>query len=230
VYAWTYDPATGKVGEKTTLVTNMSNSDHTSRTLLLSQKSPGLLIVSRGSASNIDAEAADKASGHSQLKAFDIGALKSGSQPYDFKTAGTLLGWGLRNSVGVAEHPVTGGIWTVENSADQLKRNNVDIHQDNPGEELNFHGYLNGSTENQGGNYGYPNCFALWKTAGFPDLGGLKTGDQFSLTQSNTLSDSICNGQYVSPRLTFQAHVAPLDIKFNKDGSLALVTFHGSCK
>ena len=110
----------------------MSNSDHTTRTLLLSQRSPGLLLVSRGSDSNEDSDAKNKATGHSQLKAFDI--TKVGDQPYDFASQGTLLGWGLRNSVGVAEEPLTGGIWSVENSVDQMKRNGVDIHQDNPGE------------------------------------------------------------------------------------------------
>lgn len=229
VYSWTYDFGTGTVSNSNrTLVTGMANSDHTTRTLLMSQRVPGMLIVSRGSASNIDSDAADILSGHSQLKAFDIGALRDDLPPYDFTTQGSLLGWGLRNSVGVAEHPITGGIWSVENSVDQLERNGQDIHQNNPGEELNFHGYLNGSTESQGGNYGYPNCFALWSTSGFPDLGQLKTGDQFSASQTNNLNDQACAQKYVAPRLTFQAHTAPLDIKFNSDGTMAFVTFHGS--
>jgi glucose/arabinose dehydrogenase len=208
----------------------MANSDHVTRTLLLSHKTPGIMIVSRGSASNVDARATDITSGHSQLKAFDIGALRDDSPPYDFTTQGTLLGWGLRNSAGVAEHPVTGGIWSVENSVDQLRRNNADIHQDNPGEELNFHGYLNGTTEGQGGNYGYPDCYALWATSGFPNPGSLKTGDQFAVSQTDGLNDATCASRYVAPRLTFEAHTAPLDIKFNSDGSMAFVTFHGSCR
>lgn len=229
VYSWAYDAGTGTVGTSNrTLVTGMANSDHTTRTLLVSQKAPGMLLVSRGSASNVDAEAADISSGHSQLKAFDIGALGDGLPPYDFTTQGSLLGWGLRNSVGVAEHPVTGGIWSVENSVDQLMRNNRDIHQNNPGEELNFHGYLNGSTESQGGNYGYPDCFALWSTSSFPELGQLRTGDQFSVLQTDELNDRACATKYIAPRLTFEAHTAPLDIKFNSDGSMAFVTFHGS--
>lgn len=138
------------------------------------------------------------------------------------------MGWGLRNSVGVAEHPVTGGIFSVENSADQIDRSGTDIHQDNPGEELNFHGFLNGSTEDQGGNYGYPDCFAVWGTDGFPDLGNMTTGSQFVLNPSDTLNDTTCAQNYVAPRLTFQAHTAPLDIRFNNEGTTAYVTFHGS--
>jgi glucose/arabinose dehydrogenase len=231
VYAWAYDAASVNVsGSSRTLVVGMSNSGHTTRTLLLSPRVPGMLLVSRGSDSNEDQNAIDISSGHCQLKAFDIEKLGDDSQPYDFTTHGRILGWGLRNSVGVAEDPVTGGIWSVENSVDQLGRNGIDIHQDNPGEELNFHGYLNGSTENQGGNYGYPRCYALWETEGFPLLGTMSTGNQFAISGANSITDKTCAMDYVPPRLTFPAHTAPLDIKFAADGSGAFVTFHGSCK
>lgn len=57
--------------------------------------------------------------------------------------------------MGVGEHPLTGGIYTVENSADEITRQGVNIHQDNPGEELNFLGYLNGTQyADQGRNFG----------------------------------------------------------------------------
>lgn len=165
-------------------------------------------------------------SGHSQIRAFDIVNPPAG-RPYDYPSEGTLLGWGLRNSVGVAEHPVTGGIFSVENSADQVERNGTDIHQDNPGEEMNYHGFLNGSKENQGGNYGYPDCFALWGTD-IPNKGNLTVGSQFALDPSATLNDTTCARDFVPPRLTFQAHTAPLDMLFSSDGTAAYVTFHGS--
>lgn len=160
------------------------------------------------------------------------------------------MGWGLRNSVGVAEEPITGGIYSVENSADQLQRQGTDIHEDDPGEEMNYHGLLNGSTENQGGNYGYPNCFALWGTSSnFPNKGNLTVGSQFALNPDSTLNDTTCAEEYVAPRLTFQvshppksympegaqtltittqAHTAPLDLLFEPDGTTAYLTFHGS--
>ena len=133
--------------------------------------------------------------------------------------------WGLRNSVGVAEHPETGGLYSVENSADDVARDGVDVHQNNPGEEMNFHGTLVGNTDlSQGSNHGYPECFAAWDPSALPDNSGLVIGSQFSL---NATSDDICAGR-TAPRLTFQAHMAPLDVKFNSSGDQAWVTFHGS--
>lgn len=193
---------------------------------MLSQKALDTLIVSRGSSENMDMVAQQLNSGHSQIRAFDIGNLPSG-RPYDFPSEGRLLGWGLRNSVGVAEHPTTGGIFSVENSSDQIERNGTDIHEDNPGEEMNYHGSLNGSTEKQGGNYGYPDCFALWGTD-IPDIGNMTVGSQFALNPNNTLNDTTCAQAFVAPRLTFQAHTAPLDILFHPDGTTAYLTFHGS--
>ncbi|KAI3395227.1 hypothetical protein diail_1653 [Diaporthe ilicicola] len=234
VYRWSYDAAAGTVGKNETLVTNMSNTDHVSRTLLLSQKANNTLLVSRGSGENLDFGAAQLDSGISQIRAFDISTLPNG-RPYNYPSEGRLMGWGLRNSVGVAEHPVTGGIYSgmgshliFENSADQIERSGTDIHQDNPGEEMNYHGFLNGSTGDQGGNYGYPSCFALWGTDNFPDKGNLTVGSQFALSPNNTLNDTTCAEDHVPPRLTFQAHTAPLDILFDSNGTTAYITFHGS--
>lgn len=205
----------------------MSNSGHTSRTLLLSRRHPDYLLVSRGSAGNVDDEAESLDSGHSQLRAFNV--TGGSSSAYDYLD-GDLLGWGLRNSVGVAENPSDGGIWSVENSADELRRNGEDIHTNNPAEELNFHGYLNGSFKDSGSsNYGYPLCYALWSTDDFPDLGSLTTGDQFPVEETSSLTDDKCNADYVAPVLSFQAHMAPLDIKFDKNGTQAYISFHGSC-
>jgi glucose/arabinose dehydrogenase len=205
----------------------MDNTDHTTRTLLMSQKEPGILVVSRGSATNVDTDADIFSTGHSQLRAFNVSNVTATSPPYDFTTSGRLLGWGLRNSVGLAEEPLTGGIYSVENSVDQITRDGTDIHQNNPGEEMNFHGYLNSSTENQGGNYGYPDCFALWDT-NIPDVGSLVVGSQFTMAPNSQINDTTCSSGRVPPRLTFQAHMAPLDIIFTSNGTVAYVTFHGS--
>jgi glucose/arabinose dehydrogenase len=201
VFSWSYDAKAVSVGKTNqTIVTGMSNDDHTTRTLMMSNKEPGILVVSRGSNSNIDLEAETLGSGHSQIKAYVLNNITSSSPPYDFTTSGRLLGWGLRNSVGVAEEPLTGGIYSVENSADQIDRNGVDIHQNNPGEEMNYHGFLNSSTEDQGGNYGYPFCFALWNTS-IPDVGSLTVGSQFTLDPNATINDTTCATERVPPRL-----------------------------
>ncbi|KAI9151918.1 L-sorbosone dehydrogenase [Paramyrothecium foliicola] len=228
VFSWSYDSRDKSVGDTNrTLVTNMTNPELVTRTLLLSRKEPGVLLVSRGSDSDDDPDALNLESGRSQIRSFNLTALARDADPYQYLD-GDVIGWGLRNSVGVAEEPVHGGIWSVENSIDEIVRNGKDIHRDNPAEELNFHGYLNGSTEHQGGNYGYPNCFAIWSTENFPDLGDLEVGDQFPEAETQSLNDGTCNSDFVAPRLAFQAHTAPLDIKFNQDGSEAFVAFHGS--
>ena len=112
----------------------MTTDDHTTRTLLLSQNVDGALLINRGSTSNIDAMAEDLSSGHSQIRAFQLKDFNDTA--FDFNTQGTRLGWGLRNSVGIVEHPDTGGIYSVENSADEIMREGVDVHQNNPGEEM----------------------------------------------------------------------------------------------
>lgn len=88
----------------------MKQTDHVSRTLLVPRHNPELLLVSRGSNANIDKETADINSGRSQLRTFKIADLvKDGAQPVEY-TAGAVLGWGLRNSVGVADDPTNGYI------------------------------------------------------------------------------------------------------------------------
>jgi len=224
---WAYDPNKATIsGDPTVLVTGMDNPDHTTRTLLLSKKSADTLLISRGSQDNIDQIAEDVSSGHSQIRSFNIG---SGAKlPYNYSSSGTRLGWGLRNSVGVAEHPISGGIFSVENSADDINRAGTDIHTNNPGEELNFHGFLTkkANPDVQGANYGYPLCFAAWNVTEIPNSGNLQTGEQFQIGQDP--NDGACQGNVVAPTLTFPAHWAPLDIKFNTRGTTAYITSHGS--
>ncbi|KAK4034836.1 L-sorbosone dehydrogenase [Parachaetomium inaequale] len=230
VFAWTYDAESGSVtGQPRTLIANMSNSDLVTRTLHMSERAPGTLIVSRGSAEADTAQTEVVTNGLSQIRAFDLTNLTDDAAPYNFMADGLVLGWGLRNSVGVAEHPLTGGIYAVENSADGVRRNGKDVHENNPGEELNFLGYLNGTaTANQGRNFGYPHCFAVWQVNEIPDNEGLAIGKQFAMQENTTLRDETCAKDYVPPRLTFPAHYAPIDIKFSGSGDAAYVTFRGS--
>jgi glucose/arabinose dehydrogenase len=227
-FSWGYDASSiTTTTDPTTLVEGMNNTDHNTRTVLASKKVGGMLLVSRGSNSNIDLAAEDITSGHSQIRAFNVTGIAA---PYNYSTDGTLMGWGLRNSVGMTEEPATGGIWTVENSVDDIKRNGVDIHNDNPGEELNFLGYLDGTAApEQGANFGYPTCFAAWNLSTIPGDAGLQVGAPFAINDiSAANNDSICAKTTVGPRLTFPAHWAPLDIKFNSKGSVAYITSHGS--
>jgi glucose/arabinose dehydrogenase len=229
-YGWRYDSAAVSVSNQQTLVSNMSGTDHSTRTLLLAQRAPGVLVVSFGSLSNLDLSATNVDSGTASVKAFNLTDFNS---TYTYQTDGVLLGWGLRNEVGLAEHPITGGIWGVENSADQVTRYNVDVHATNPGEELNFLGYLNGtSSGNEGTNFGYPWCLSAWDPAALPQNQNIQVGTQFAIDSTSALgnqnrTDSFCTNQTQS-RLVFDSHMAPLDIKFNDTGRQAWITFHGS--
>lgn len=197
----------------------MNTDDHTTRTLLVVN---GTLVVTRGSTANVDVGTEMISSGRSQVKMFDLENVTA--KGYDFNTEGVLLGWGLRNDVGIAAHPTTGGLYSVENSVDDIERNGQDIHENNPGEELNYLGTISAPS---GRNYGYPYCFAAWNVSAIPDS-NLTVGQQFATgTPNSTINDTYCADQE-APRLTFQAHMAPLDILFNNSGTEAWVSFHGS--
>ena len=112
-----------------------------------------------------------------------------------------------------------------------MKREDEDVHNSNPGEELNFHGRPNDtSSDVYGKNFGYPACVAIFDTSNVKDYpGGAKTGMQMVGDQmTNNYTDKWCQDDTVAPYITFGSHLAPLDIKFSKDGNQAFIAFHGS--
>lgn len=247
-FSWSYDSSRLAATNRRELVSGMSSAGHITRTLLVPSRHADLLLISRGSNSNLDAGTTSLASGRSMIKVFNTTAIGTG-KPADYTRDGVVLGWGLRNSVGVAENPADGGIWSVENSADQVTRYGVDFHRDNPGEELNYHGGLDGIPE-EAANYGYvcvpglnvcgtvtnctslnciqPSCVAVYDPTAIPRAGSLSIGSQFALAPNETFTDATCNSDlFRSPRLTFAAHTAPLSLAFNGSTS-AFVAFHGS--
>ena len=157
-WKWNYNSTALTLSNQKKVVINMANDDHVTRTLLggwcwlfslpspyvlawnvVSAKHPNYLIVSRGSAANVDTTAATKSSGHGQIRVFDWTNLPSGDTGLDFVSKGSLLAYGVRNEVGIVEDGA-GHIWGVENSADDLVRVrggvSYDVHQNNPGEKL----------------------------------------------------------------------------------------------
>ena len=106
-----------------------------------------------------------------------------------------------------------------------MKRNNIDIHNTNPCEELNYHGPLNSTTSSalHGANYGYPECFAAWDPSVIPNNQNITVGTQFPINSDNT----DCSTRK-APTLCFPSHTAPLGIKIKDDGSAAYISFHGS--
>ena len=100
----------------------------------------------------------------------------------------------------------------------------TDIHNDNPAEELNYLGDVSVANNKW---YGYPTCFTVWQ----PNLIRDKTfavGDQLVQSPSTSFNDDSCKTQSTPPRLSFQAHSAPLDSQFSADFSTLFVSFHGS--
>lgn len=121
--------------------------------------------------------------------------------------------------------------WSVENSLDSMKRRGKDIHQSNPGEELNFHGRPDDTySDVYGKNFGYPACVAIYDTSnvgrypGGAEIGQQMVGDHMP----KNWTDEWCQREAVAPRLTFESHLAPLDLEFQDDGSKAYISMHGA--
>ena len=251
-WGWKYNADEASVSNPQLIVSGMGGTSHSTRTLHISPLHPNLLIITRGSDGNIDPSAATTSSGHSQVKVFDLNHVPEGG--YTYANDGGILGYGVRNEVGVTSDS-QGHIWGVMNSADDLERNGTTISKDNPAEELNycivpFSVVLNvvgDPTNPQTIYFGYPNCFTVWDPT--PFIPPLSTGDRWTQSPNTTFNDTTCNTKAMHARLSFMAHSAPLDIKFfypaeqscsnssgvTKWGSFpcswngsALVSFHGS--
>ncbi|KAF2441767.1 iron reductase domain protein [Karstenula rhodostoma CBS 690.94] len=226
VYAWDYDTSTISVGNSSRIIiSGMDNKGHVTRTLAFPPKHPTLLIVSHGSNDNFDYDAGNIKVGRSCIKAFDV--TKTPTVGYNYASGGYQLGYGLRNGVGLA-FDADGGLWEIENASDEIHRTidggSVDIHADNPADEINYIG--DPSKENTKW-YGYPTCYTIWAPDLIPDH-KFAVGDQFVLTPNATFADATCNTKSVPAKLALQAHSAPLDAIFDKNYTNLYVTFHGS--
>ncbi|KAL8403075.1 hypothetical protein RB594_008361 [Gaeumannomyces avenae] len=224
VYAFPYNPDTGAVGTAKTIITGMNNGGtHPTRAIFASKASPDTILVARGANNNIDTTTAQQSTGRGIIKSFSISATSGTAAQY--ASGGQVLAWGLRNIVGMGEHPGDGGVWSVENSLDDTRLNGRDVHNENPAEKLNYHGMLN-STNNprKGLNFGYPSCFPAWNTQ-LLGIAGIKVGDLFNPDAVPRATDCASRA---TGRLHFPAHTAPLDVKFNANGTRAYVAFHGS--
>ncbi|CAO2656287.1 Nn.00g050900.m01.CDS01 [Neocucurbitaria sp. VM-36] len=226
VWSWDYDGTTGTVSNKKTLVQGMSQGGfHLTRTLWVPKQRPDLLLVQRGSQDNIDTAAAQLETARSQIRVFKIADIENATVQY---STGEVLAWGIRNTVGFGEDP-QGGIWSVDNGIDDMTRDGKDIHHTNPCEELNYHGTVNANFTARPPsetNHGYPECHAVWDPSVLPPPLNTqkKVGD---IIAHGTTGDAICANRQ-PPRLCFPSHTAPLDIKFNSNGTAAYIAFHGS--
>jgi glucose/arabinose dehydrogenase len=131
VYRWTYSQNFETIGATEIVVGNINEDGqggapqgHTTRTLIFDDL--GRLYISVGSNGNVDPD-----SYRSRIRRFDL-ANSNVTFPIDFQT-GEVFADGLRNEVGLAFDSF-GVLWGVENSADNLFREDMggDIHHDNP--------------------------------------------------------------------------------------------------
>ena len=80
----------------------MNNPGHVTRTLLFSSKYPDLLAISVGSDGNIDLPSFSASVGRATIRVFDLRTLPANGAAYT-SSYGKVLGYGLRNDVGIAE-------------------------------------------------------------------------------------------------------------------------------
>jgi glucose/arabinose dehydrogenase len=228
VWSWEFDSLQQTLSNRRIVVTGLDkdNIGTGMRGLAVSSLHPEILIVGRGADYDLDYAAADGTTGHGQIRYFDTRYTGNG---LDFATEGTLLGWGLHNPVGFAENPVHGGIYSLDMGVDGLLRDGLDISLANPGDELNYHGFLKDPDMHyQGGNYGYPNCFATFDPSVMPNAKGLYVGQQFAAPlSSSVIGDAACGSAFVAPQLTLEPHGRPSHIAFYPSGSWAFISFHG---
>ncbi|KAG7288457.1 hypothetical protein NEMBOFW57_004808 [Staphylotrichum longicolle] len=205
-YSWTYNPATRSISNQKTIVKGISTGIHSTRTIAVVPSQPNLILVQVGSNANFDMAAASSSAGRAIIKIFDTS--KAPSAGFNYNTDGEVFGYGLRNTIGFVPDP-SGVFWGVENSGDDFTRT------ENVGNPL--------TTRNAW--YGYPTCFAVWDPSSFQ---GLKTGSNFVVSPNSSYNDATCNGKAIPPRLSFQAHSAPIWNTFDADAKNMYVAFHGS--
>jgi glucose/arabinose dehydrogenase len=221
VYRWPYAPGARKAdGAAQVVVARIPSGGHVTRTLVFD--SQGRLYVSVGSAGNVDTDP-DEVATRAQIRRFTIpGSLPAGGLEY---TTGEVVASGMRNEVGLYMD-ARDRLWGVENGRDMLTENG-DIHNGNPGEEVNL---IDGEGST---HYGYPSCYSE-----FQRPSGNGPGTQWAdktLSSADRKTDAWCRdpAQVHPPQFALPAHWAPLGIiEYQGDalpfGHDLIVTAHGS--
>lgn len=225
VWKYDYDAATQTVSNGQVIIKDMFDGGHPSRTLLVPPQTPHLVAVQLGSETNLELETYDKFYGRAVVKMFNLDVSPAGG--WDWVTQGMLFGYGLRNDVALIADG-DNNVWSIENSADNLERvvgnSTVDVHINNPAEEMNFLGDPRQPNTNW---YGYPYCFTVGDPSVFTDK-TFTIGEQFVQAPNATMNDTTCALEAVPPRFNIPAHSAPMDGKFDKSFENMFVSLHGS--
>jgi glucose/arabinose dehydrogenase len=230
VKRFAYDPAALMGGPAEDVVVGQPRGGHLKHTAHVYD---GFLYVNSGSAGNATHEKgggqSDYDTDRSLIKRFDLSKLTPGT-PFDW-AEGEPYTLGVRNANGFSRNETTGRIYAVVNGLDKQMYKGVDVHADNPGEQV---------VEVAGGkSYGYPFCFTAQRIV---DQGTLvPPGTQLVNIPSyedNPHDDAWCAANSSMPTTFVQAHSAPLDIAFfdkQAQGALpekwrggAFIALHGS--
>jgi glucose/arabinose dehydrogenase len=221
VKRWPYDPAgkTGGAGED--VVTGQPADGHAKHTVHVYD---GYLYVHSGSAGNY---AAPKSPAYddqrSLIRRYALASFTPGT-PFAW-LSGEVVTTGLRNANGFTKN-AAGRMYAVVNGLDDVGYGGVNVHNDNPGEQVVELG--------MGKSYGYPYCFTAQRVV--TPSGLVPVGTQ--LPYNSVHDEAWCAANSSQPSTFIQAHSAPLDITFFDDqpkGALperyrggAFVALHGS--
>lgn len=229
VKRFAYDPAALKGGAAEDVVVGQPSGGHSKHTVHVYD---GFLYVHSGSTGNATHEDGDGKTDYdtkrSVIKRFDLSKFAPGA-PFPW-TAGEAFTVGLRNVNGFARNETTKKIYGVVNGLDEQRYKTVDIHNDNPGEQV--------LEIAAGKKYGYPFCFTAQRVVNASTV--VPPGTQLINVSypGNPHDDAWCAAQSSPPTTFVQAHSAPLDLTFfdnQPKGALpekwrggAFIALHGS--
>ncbi len=225
-WPWSPTSTTGGAGEDiiTDAPAGGSHPLHTVRVY------DGFLYVHSGSAGNAQLSSVNAAPGdyddnRSLVRRFPLASIKPGT-PLAW-LSGEIVTQGLRNAVGIGR-TAKGRIWAVVNGLDDVAHGGVNVHNDNPGEQV--------VEIAPGKKYGYPYCFTSQRIVENGTL--VAAGTQLWNQNFAQHDDAWCAANSAPPATFIQAHSAPLDIVFfdsQPTGALperyrggAFIALHGS--
>jgi glucose/arabinose dehydrogenase len=231
VKRWAYSPDATDLGPGEDVVIGQpSTGTHKQHTVHVYD---GWLYDQSGSEDNAVAPAAPEYdTNRAVLKRFNLATFTSGT-PFQW-AAGEVVVKGIRNMVGFTRN-AAGRMYGVVNGLDNLVYGGVDVHNDNPGDDL--------VALEPGAAHGYPYCF----TAQHLVVGGNVVSPGMQLGSAtdpeapdpdftNPHDDTWCAQNSMPPATFTEAHAAPLDIAFLESSNTlpaewqggAFVTQHGS--
>lgn len=229
VHRFKYDPTKLEGGPLEKVVVKQPGGGHSKHTTHVYD---GFLYVHSGSAGNQTHEGespiGEYDASRSLIRRFDLSKFDP-AKPFEWLT-GEVVTQGLRNANGFKRNETTKKIYAVVNGLDDVAYKKVDVHNENPGEQI--------VEIAKGNKFGYPFCF----TAQAIESGGnvVEPGTQLFHENfpGNPHDEAWCAANSMKPTTFLTAHSAPLDLVFfdrQPKGNLpdkyrggAFVAMHGS--